>query len=559
MVTPSLNDLKERILFEDEKGCIWLGENRMLLWHAAAFGALRQELIESLGWDRAGAVLSRIGFTSGSIDAGLARQVRPDGLIEEMFAVGPQLHALEGVVYVKPVQVEFDQEAGHFHGEFIWENSIEAEEHLKAFGPASHAVCRNLTGYAAGFTSEFMHRTILYKEVECVAKGDKCCRIIGKPAEAWPVEDEIHQLLEVEAVSETIQLLQDELDELKSFCHPQVSPDQIIGDSPAMQEALKLLQVAAESNVTVLLLGETGVGKEVFANALRQLSRRRDKPFIAVNCAALPKELVEAELFGVEKGAYTGAEKTRPGRFERADGGVLFLDEIGELGERAQAKLLRVLQTGEVERVGGTTVRKVDIRLVAATNQDMEQMVADGRFRADLFYRINIFPITIPPLRERTEDIPRLVEKFLGRANARHGKHITGITDLVLEWFRRYAWPGNVRELENVVERGVLLAPNGEKIDTSHLFPCMQPDDAAQATTVSAAGSLVTRDSLTGNIIDHCIDQAWSLDDVERLLLQQALEKTDGNVSAAARLLKLGDAQFRYRIKKHGIVKYSNP
>lgn len=555
MVQTPINDLKERILFEDEKGCIWLGENRMLLLHAAAFGALRKELIESLGWEQASAMLSRIGFTSGSIDAGLARQVRPTSGIEEMFAVGPQLHALEGVVYVKPVRVEFDDKTGDFHGEFIWENSVEAEEHLKAFGPAAHSVCRNLSGYASGFTSEFMRRTILYKEVECVAKGDKCCRIIGKPVEEWPADDEVHRLLEVESVNATIQSLREELDELKSFCNHRVNPEQIIGDSPAMQEALKLLHVAAESNVTVLLLGETGVGKEVFANALQQLSRRRDDPFIAVNCAALPKELIEAELFGVEKGAYTGAEKTRPGRFERANGGVLFLDEIGELSERAQAKLLRVLQTGEVERVGGTDVRKVDIRLVAATNQDMNQMVLDGRFRADLYYRINVFPITIPPLRERKEDIPRLAEKFLKRANARHGKHITGVTDLVLEWFRRYDWPGNVRELENVIERGVLLAPNGERIDTSQLFPCMQPDGSETANTVSPDGSLVTRESFTGKIIDHCLDRGWSMDEMERVLLEQALEKTDGNVSAAARLLQLGDAQFRYRMKKHGISK----
>ncbi len=555
MVQTPINDLKERILFEDEKGCIWLGENRMLLLHAAAFGALRKELIESLGWEQASAMLSRIGFTSGSIDAGLARQVRPTSGIEEMFAVGPQLHALEGVVYVKPVRVEFDDKTGDFHGEFIWENSVEAEEHLKAFGPAAHSVCRNLSGYASGFTSEFMRRTILYKEVECVAKGDKCCRIIGKPVEEWPADDEVHRLLEVESVNATIQSLREELDELKSFCNHRVNPEQIIGDSPAMQEALKLLHVAAESNVTVLLLGETGVGKEVFANALQQLSRRRDDPFIAVNCAALPKELIEAELFGVEKGAYTGAEKTRPGRFERANGGVLFLDEIGELSEGAQAKLLRVLQTGEVERVGGTDVRKVDIRLVAATNQDMNQMVLDGRFRADLYYRINVFPITIPPLRERKEDIPRLAEKFLKRANARHGKHITGVTDLVLEWFRRYDWPGNVRELENVIERGVLLAPNGERIDTSQLFPCMQPDGSETANTVSPDGSLVTRESFTGKIIDHCLDRGWSMDEMERVLLEQALEKTDGNVSAAARLLQLGDAQFRYRMKKHGISK----
>jgi len=527
----------------------------MLLLHAAAFGALRKELIESLGWQRASAMLSRIGFTSGAVDAGLARHVRPEATIEEIFAVGPQLHALEGIVYVEPVDMEIDLERGCFHGEFVWENSVEAEEHLKTFGPADHPVCWNLTGYASGFTTEFMRRTILYKEVECVAKGDKCCRIVGRPAEEWPRDDDVHRMLTTESMSETIQLLRDELDELKLSCQSRVNPEQIIGDSPAMQEALKLLHVAAESHVTVLMLGETGVGKEVFSNALHHLSKRRDKPFIAVNCAALPKDLVEAELFGVERGAYTGAEKTRPGRFERADGGVLFLDEIGELSERAQAKLLRVLQTGEVERVGGTTVRTVDVRLIAATNQDLASMVSEGRFRADLFYRLNVFPITIPPLRERREDIPKLVDKFLARANARHGKQVVGVTDMVLEWFRCYSWPGNVRELENVIERGVLLAPNGDRIDTSHLFPSMQPEDTTAATGVSPSGCLVSKELPPAQIIDHCIEQDWSLDDIERLLMEQALERTEGNVSAAARLLKLGDAQFRYRMKKYGITK----
>ena len=555
MTSPSLLDLKEKILFEDEKGCIWLGENRMLLLHSAAFGTLRKELIESIGWDRASAMLGRMGFTSGAADGKLARQIRPDASLKQMFSVGPQLHALEGIVHVEPLALEFDVEKGDFLGEFLWENSVEAEEHLKAFGVEQHAVCWNLTGYASGFTTEFMHKTILYKEVECVGRGDACCRIVGKPADEWPRNEDVHRMLVTDSVSETIELLREELNELKSSCQDIANPENIIGDSPAMQEALKLLRVAAESDVTVLMLGETGVGKEVFSNALQQMSKRREKPFIAVNCAALPKDLVEAELFGVEKGAFTGAEKSRPGRFERAAGGVLFLDEIGELNERAQAKLLRVLQTGEVERVGGTTVRRVDIRLIVATNQELSKMVAEGQFRADLFYRLNIFPITIPPLRERLEDLPKLVARFITRNNTKHGKHVAGVTDLVMTWFRRYPWPGNVRELENVIERGVLLAPNGEQIDTSHLFTCMEPDEQISGASVSSVGGLVDMQSAGGSVLDACIDGGLSLENVERLLMKQALQRTSGNVSAAARLLQLGDAQFRYRMKKHGIPK----
>ncbi|BAO43869.1 sigma-54-dependent Fis family transcriptional regulator [Thiolapillus brandeum] len=555
MTLPSMQDLKDKILFEDDKGCIWLGENRMLLLHAASFGALRKELIDSIGWDRASAMLMRMGFNSGTVDAQLARQTRPEATIEEMFAVGPQLHALEGIVHVKPVKLELDIGEGRFHGEFIWENSVEAEEHIRSFGKEDHPVCWNLAGYASGFSSAFMHKTILYKEVECVGQGDACCRIVGKPIEEWDRADEIHRMLVTDSMSETIELLRDELDELKSSCREVANPENIIGDSPAMQEALKLLRVAAESDVTVLMLGETGVGKEVFSNALQQMSKRHEKPFVAVNCAALPKDLVEAELFGVEKGAFTGAEKSRPGRFERADGGVLFLDEIGELSERAQAKLLRVLQTGEVERVGGTNVRKVDVRLIAATNKDLGEMVSESRFRADLFYRLNIFPITIPPLRERLEDLPKLVEKFITRNNAKHGKQVMGATDLVMDWFRRHPWPGNIRELENVIERGVLLAPNGKCIDTTHLFPCMEPDEPSGGTGLSSSGALVDKQDTGVSPLDALIGEGLSLDQIEQLLMERVLQETEGNVSAAARLLQVGDAQFRYRMKKHGITK----
>jgi transcriptional regulator with GAF, ATPase, and Fis domain len=210
--------------------------------------------------------------------------------------------------------------------------------------------------------------------------------------------------------------------------------------------------------VSVLLTGETGVGKERFARALHTLSDRAGGPFVAVNCAALPAELIEAELFGVEKGAYTGAHATRAGRFERADGGTLFLDEVGDMPLPAQAKLLRVLQEGEVERLGAEQPRKVNVRLVAATNVDLEAAVAAGRFRRDLLYRLNVYPIAIPALRERTADIAPLAQHLLQRYAAQHHKRLLGFSDRAMAALQAHDWPGNVRELENLVERGVILA-----------------------------------------------------------------------------------------------------
>ena len=218
------------------------------------------------------------------------------------------------------------------------------------------------------------------------------------------------------------------------------------------------------------------------------MSARRDKPFVAINCAALPGELIESELFGAEKGAYTGAGSARPGRFERADGGTLMLDELGELPLPAQAKLLRVLQSGEVERLGGVQPRRVDVRVVAATNVDLEAAVAAGRFRRDLMYRLNVYPIRIPPLRERLPDIEPLAMHLLQRFSAQHGKRVAGFSDRALDAMRRYPWPGNVRELENLIERGVILVGPGEVIERDELFPQLPESAAGAATDCGAAG-----------------------------------------------------------------------
>jgi transcriptional regulator with GAF, ATPase, and Fis domain len=331
--------------------------------------------------------------------------------------------------------------------------------------------------------------------------------------------------------------------------------DDLVGVSPGFKQATGLLKRAANSQVTVLLLGETGVGKEMFARALHKVGNRAEHPLIAVNCAALPEQLIESELFGVEKGAFTGAQQSRPGRFERAHGGTLFLDEVGELSASAQAKLLRVLQEGELERIGDTRTRKVDVRVVAATNVDLAQAVEEGRFRRDLYYRLNIYPVTIPPLRERKEDIALLAQRFLEKYLVRHSKKVLGITDQAMHALKQYSWPGNVRELENVIERGVILAPGGGRIDLSDLFPSVTSEvKKQQLAALARDGSVLKRDAGTvSDFLDYVLKNQVSLENVESVLLEAAVERSKGNYSSAARMLGMTRPQFAYRMKKHNL------
>lgn len=549
-----LAHLARRLRFAMEEGSIWLDEQRMILIHTAALGALRKELVDTLGMERARGLFMRMGFHSGMRDAELAKKLRPGDSDFGLLEIGPCLHTIEGVVRVTPVKVNIDIAAGIYDGEFLWEDSFEGDVHRQLFGIVDAPACWMQIGYATGYTSALMGRTILYREVECIACGSDHCRIVGKPLEAWEDGAEVLALYQPDPVIETILELQSEVEHLRALQRSTDKPADLVGSSPEFRAAWGLLQRAAGSSVTVLLLGETGVGKERFAQALHGVSARADKPFIAVNCAAIPDELIEAELFGVEKGAFTGAHQSRPGRFERAHGGTLFLDELGELSASAQSKLLRVLQEGEVERVGGSEPRKVDVRLVAATNVDLADAVKQGTFRKDLYYRLNVYPVTIPPLRERLDDIRLLVERFVARYGARHGKKIVGITDRALAELRRYDWPGNVRELENVIERGVILASNGGQISADHLFlPTSAPPGMDTAARLGVKGTLPElREAAVHGLLDHMAEQQLALGDVETVLMEAAMQRANGNMSQAARLLGITRPQLAYRWKIRG-------
>ncbi|BEH12992.1 sigma-54-dependent Fis family transcriptional regulator [Marinobacter shengliensis] len=554
---PTSQDLVSQIRFDTGKGMVWMHEQRMLLIHSSVFLTLRNELITTIGSERTRGLLMRLGFHSGWRDAELARKIRPELSTANAFAAGPQLAMIKGLVNVSPVHMDFDLEEGSFYGEFLWDNAFEADLQLANSGATDHAVCWFLTGYASGFTTFYMGRKVLFREVDCQAKGDEQCRIIGRPADEWEDPYELDRILQPDALAEELISLQSQLSELQAHQRDNYDKADLainsVGHAPKFKEAWNLLQKAAANNVSVLLQGETGVGKEVFARSLHLNSARAEKPFVAVNCACIPPDLIESELFGVEKGAFTGAHSSRPGKFERASGGTLFLDEVVELSPRAQASLLRALQEGEVERVGGTDTLTVDVRLVIATNEDLEEAVAQGKFRADLFYRLNIYPVYIPALRERKEDIPLLVTHFLKKFQTQYQKKIPGVSDKAQQALMAYNWPGNIRELENMLERGVILTENNQLIDLEALCPALENPEGPNSEVDSGGHLQTSSKQCFSNPDPACeamLDKGFKFDDFEKRLIHTAMFKADGNVSKAARLLGLTRAQLAYRLEK---------
>jgi len=560
--------LAEHLHFCPDEGRIELFDQRMLLMHGYSLAELRRELVERLGLEPTRELFSRIGYQQGVEDArGLQREQGGD--LHAALKLGPRLREIEGFVRNRVVdRMQFDPDSGRFWGDYYWQHSWEAETHLRQFGVGGTPACWMMAGYACGYTTAMMGRPIIWREVECVAMGHPHCRVIGQPIEDCEDPDEAMRFLRVEDFVTAPRHRRDEEApvELSSGNGPEpgsdcVLPD-LVGASPAFNAVAWRLKRVASTDATVLFTGESGVGKERFSKALHAIGPRADQPFVSVNCAAIPQDLVEAELFGVERGAYTGATATRPGRFERADGGTLFLDEISSLPLHAQGKLLRVIQEGEVERVGDTRVRRVDVRIVAAANRDLREEVSAGRFREDLFFRLNVFPIEIPPLRQRREDIPLLVNVFLQRYAQRFAKQVPGLTRRASEALWAYHWPGNVRELENMIERSVILVDNGASVDVQHLFSGgEQLPGSATATAPEATGPEPIMPTPTPSPpsppggalavqLDALLAAAGTMEGVEDLLMAHALRHSGGNASAAARLLGLGRGQFEYRRRK---------
>jgi transcriptional regulator with GAF, ATPase, and Fis domain len=313
----------------------------------------------------------------------------------------------------------------------------------------------------------------------------------------------------------------------------------MVGGSPAITQVFELIKKVADTDSTVLILGESGTGKELIAHAIHYNSFRRERPLIPVNCAAIPEELLESELFGHERGAFTHAVRTRLGRFEQATGGTIFLDEIGNMSPALQVKILRVLQDRSFERIGGTKTIRVDIRILAATNQDLDDLVRRGRFREDLYYRLNVIPIKVPPLRERVSDIPLLVQHFLQEFSRKQKKPVKRLSPAALDLLRLYPWPGNVRELENLLERLVTLS-EGELVEVADLPDRFKRQPAAPAR-------------VTGDLPEQGLHLTAAVQEFEKDLILKALARTDWVKSRAAALLRLNRTTLLEKMKKQNI------
>nr|WP_319565579.1 sigma 54-interacting transcriptional regulator [uncultured Rhodoferax sp.] len=572
-----MQKMLKHLHFNPMEGTIWLEDRRMVLLHMDAFGALRQELIESVGIEGARGLLTRVGYTAGCRDAELAMKIRGrSDAIEQLLVTGAQLHALQGIVATENKHAEIDIEKGICHIEFSWRNSFEDHTHTLVYGIGNHPACWMEVGYSSGYLSTCMGKRILVREVECRSMGHDLCRCIAKPVENWA--DSEMDLKYFEPAPVRLQFpVTVEASTLPSAAVPtparplqQQGSNNVIGASVPFNIIMHKIHRVAPTSATVLLLGESGVGKSAFAKEVHRLSRRADKPFVQLNCAAIPEQLMESELFGAERGAYTGASEARPGRFTMAAGGTLFLDEIGTLSMTAQGKLLRVIQTGEFETLGSAVTKMVDVRIIAATNENLHQAMKEGRFREDLFYRLNVFPIIIPPLRERRDDIPLLLEHLIRKFSKLHDKQIPGVTSRALQVIFNYDWPGNVRELENVIERGVILGDEGQALSYQHLFTVdssvrdythmalnelgeiseQRGDADMQAPAKEAESQALT------NWAEGIVGRAGaSLFDVEDTLVKVAFKAAAGNMSRAAALLGITRAQLAHRVKKIRIIK----
>ncbi|MFW5753271.1 MAG: sigma-54 interaction domain-containing protein, partial [Marinilabiliaceae bacterium] len=331
---------------------------------------------------------------------------------------------------------------------------------------------------------------------------------------------------------EELEMLRQRNRDLKTQLDSDLRPEGMVGNSGKMRDVYGLISMVAPTNSTVLIRGESGTGKELIAESIHTNSQREKGPMIKVNCSALPDSLIESELFGHEKGAFTGADHRRAGRFEKAHKGTIFLDEIGDLPQATQVKILRILQEREFERLGSSESIHVDVRIIAATNRNLEELIENGDFREDLFYRINVFPLFLPPLRDRREDIPMLADHFIDKFNKRNNANVRRITTTALNMLMVYAWPGNIRELENCIERACILTRDGV-IHSYQLPPSLQ---TADSTNTHSGGGLME-----------------SVERIEKQLIIEALTSTGGNISKAAEILKITERMLGTRVKKYGI------
>ena len=544
--------IAELLDFRPDLGIIRLHEQRVVILSAAAMGLLRKELIDTLGLETARRLFLRFGYADGYHDAVSLRDRSKWAEPLDGLRAGVVLHRLEGIVRAEIVKLEHDAASGRFEEEVVWHDSYVAEQHVHHYGQGAGPVCWSLTGYTSGYVSACLGQEIYFRESQCVAQGAARCSGVGRDAKSWGDELEslrfdfqgsdlsqeverlqhaVHtQLRDLDRRERFVTKRERELNLLRERVARQAASKHFVAGSAAMQDVLELAARVAPLDTTVLVYGESGTGKEFIVRMIHDQSPRASGPFVSINCAALTETLLESELFGHVRGAFTGAVRDKAGLFEVAGNGTLFLDEIGEVAPTVQAKLLRALQEREIRRVGAERTIKVNARVVAATNRDLRNAVATGTFRQDLYFRLGAFVIEVPPLRERREDIPPLVHDFVRRAATRVKKDVQTVSAEAMTALMNYRWPGNVRELEHAIERAVIVA-RGASIRLRELPPEILHTPHQGQT-----------------------DDSLDLNAQERAIIERALERFRGNRKEAAQALKISTVTLWRKMKQYGLV-----
>jgi DNA-binding NtrC family response regulator len=544
-----IEDLEAKELFEFDTagGLIRFAGRRALAIDATAMGSLRKELVTQFGLTAARAVLTRFGFVHGwRLAEAMETQFNWESP-EDWGLAGSFLPMLEGMYRLEPGTPGPLSKDG-----FTILGSFEAEQHTAHLGRSDSAVCWTLCGLASGYLSRAMGKDIFVLEDHCVGKGDANCRLLGRTREEWGDSrarelrffhsDNLGEWLDADLhqVTEELRQAEDKLrDRKRALALGAPAADDLLGmvaRSAPMRKLLNLARRIAKVDSTLLITGESGTGKERVARLVHEASARADGPFIAVNCGAITETLLESELFGHVRGAFTGAVTERAGLFEAANGGTLLLDEVGEVSPAMQVKLLRVLQEREIRRVGDSLNRPIDVRVIAATNRELTQEMADGRFRKDLYYRLNVVELHVPSLRERREDILPLARALLTEAATRLNRPITGLSPRAADQLLRYHWPGNVRELENAMERAVALA------QVNHTEVEDLPEEVRQAVPIPALATPVK-----------------PLEAIERDYILAVLELNGGNQTRTAEQLGIGSATLYRKLKTYGVAKERHP
>lgn len=531
-------DLNLAELMQFREGRVAFHGRRLILHDLHALGQFRRDLIEMVGGEHAQRILTRKGFFWGQSDAAAMRQLFQWDSPQEWLKAGQMLSRIAGLCEGELRIRHLDLEVGTVDLEVVWRNSSEVEQHLNEFGRSAYPVCWVLVGYASGYASYCLGRSVYFVETHCQVDGAPGCVAVGKDPVSWGKEIEPHlaffQAADIQRrvgeLTAQIERQEQELARQRASLEvqtppPGISPVEV--RSPAFRRTLELAARVARFDTTVLITGETGTGKEVLARYIHQCSPRAARPMLAINCSAMPEPLLESELFGHRAGAFTGATRTQLGLFETAHEGTVFLDEIGDISPAMQVKLLRVLQEREVRRVGESHARPVDVRVISATNQDLERLVAQGRFREDLYFRLHVVHLRLPPLRERREDILPLARYFLARFRQRLKLPELRLAPSGVDALTSHAWPGNVRELENALEHATVMCPDG--VVTGELLPLRRATGKRQS-----AGSPLRR----------------SLEEIELDHIQAVLEATHGNRVEAARILGIGEATLYRRLRR---------